>query len=106
MADYIDGFFTKKPSEKAPQFIKAKVSIKKDKFINWLHTQETEWVNIDILESQKGEFYGKVDDWKPNTQGEQKNSTQGNFERINPIVDTHTSPDENGNSIDASQIPF
>ena len=62
---FITGLFTKKPSPKAPSFLKAKVSIKKVDFAKWLNEQEGEWVNIDILESQKGEYYGKVDDWKP-----------------------------------------
>lgn len=114
MADYITGFFCKKPSEKAPQFIKAKVSIKKTDFINWLHTQETEWVNIDVLESQKGEFYGKVDDWKPNTQGEQKDSTtsqnspnkttpQGGYEAI---TSEEQIPYPDNQEIDPNDVPF
>lgn len=65
MAEFIDGLYVKKPSEKAPEWVKAKFSINKEKFINWLHTQEGEYVNIDINESKKGDFYGKVDDWKP-----------------------------------------
>jgi hypothetical protein len=94
---YIDGLFCKKPSPAAPTFIKSKISIKKDKFINWLNTQDTEWVNIDILESQKGEFYGKVDDWKPTAQGEQNNAPQGNYEAIN---------NEDDGVISEDQIPF
>jgi hypothetical protein len=104
---FIDGFFCKKPSEKAPQFIKGKVSIKKDKFINWLNTQETEWVNIDILESQKGEFYGKVDEWKPNAQPEQKDSTTSDFDEIKAIREQHNSQiNNNEGEISASDIPF
>ena len=90
---FITGLFTKKPSPKAPSFLKAKVSIKKQDFIGWLEQQDSEWVNIDILESQKGEFYGKVDDWKPTAQGNQEAPQDSGFNQIDPdIIDENSIP--------------
>ena len=48
------GFIYKEP-EKAPQWIKAKISIKVDEFIQFLQENENNgWVNIDICESKDG----------------------------------------------------
>lgn len=65
MADLINGLFVKKPHPNAPSFVKAKVSVKKEDFINWLHSQEGAWVNMDIKESRDGAFYAQIDEWKP-----------------------------------------
>jgi len=94
---FIDGLFVKKPSNTAPSFIKGKISFKKDKFINWLNTQEGEWVNVDILESQKGEYYAKVDDWKPNQEAVRKESVTKKAE-----PDTIEYPEEEN----SDKIPF
>lgn len=102
MAEFITGLFTKKPSDKAPQFLKAKVSIKKQDFINWLHTQESEWVNIDILESKKGEYYAKVDDWKPNQQNGLSNDDVKQIQELRGEPKGVDAFDE----IDSSSIPF
>jgi hypothetical protein len=101
---YIDGLFFKKPSPKAPSFIKGKMSIKKDKFINWLNTQDTEWVNIDILESQKGEFYGKVDEWKPTAQNGLSNDEVKQIQELRGEPKGIDAFEEN--SIDLSDVPF
>ena len=63
-----EGILAKKPHENAPDFVKAKLSIKKDDLITWLKMQDSEWINLDLKESQKGGYYLSVDDWKPNNQ--------------------------------------
>lgn len=60
-----DGIMAKKPHVNAPDFVKAKVSIKRDDLITWLKMQPDEWINLDLKESQKGGYYFSVDDWKP-----------------------------------------
>jgi len=98
---YPKGLFAKKPHEKAPQFIKGKLSIKRDEFINWLQTQDTEWVNFDVKEGQDGKYYVQVDTWKPNN-GLSDEQTQN----IKDLRDNHNAGKDEGDSIDPSEIPF
>jgi len=97
---FIDGLFVKKPSNTAPSFIKGKISFKKDKFVNWLNLQQGEWVNVDILESQKGEYYAKVDEWKPN---QEVSKEQG--EEIKNMREEHNQKSD-FDSITPENIPF
>jgi hypothetical protein len=67
MADnnFIDGLIVKAPNERAPEYVKAKLSLNRPKLIAWLQKQEGEWVNADIKVSQNGKWYAAVDNWKP-----------------------------------------
>ena len=49
--EFPKGLFANKPHEKAPDFIKAGLNIKRDEFIEWLKGQP-ESVNLDIKESK------------------------------------------------------
>ena len=60
-----NGMSVKAPHEKAPDFVKGQVSIKKQLFLEWLTHQEGEWVNLDIKVGQSGKWYMSVNDWKP-----------------------------------------
>lgn len=68
---FANGFIPKDTSN-APDFVKWKVSIKKDEFIQFLNEQEWDWVNLDILESKNGKMYAKVNDWKPEDKKEEQ----------------------------------
>jgi len=92
---FAEGVFAKKPHEKAPDFIKANISIKKDEFFNWCKTHEGNWVNLDIKESKGGKWYAQVNDWKP----EEKQSLAPEWE--DKPANQH--PDDDA---DPSQIPF
>ena len=66
---YIDGLFVFKPHERAASFVKAKLSIKPEMFIKWLEDNKGKvndkgFLAIDVLESKKGDWYGKLDTWK------------------------------------------
>lgn len=63
---FIDGLIVKAPHERAPEYVKAKLSIKREELIAWLQQQDGEWINADIKVSQNGKWYVAVDDWKPN----------------------------------------
>lgn len=63
---FIGGLLVKAPSDKAPDYVKARLSIKREELIAWLQTEHGEWINADIKESQNGKWYAAVDDWKPN----------------------------------------
>jgi len=65
--EFIDGLMVKKPNEKAPEFVIAKLSIKREALIEWLQGKEGEWINADIKLSKKGSYYAQVDNWKPKT---------------------------------------
>jgi hypothetical protein len=62
---FIDGLIVKAPHERAPEYVKAKLSIKREELIAWLQAQTSEWINADIKVSQGGKYYAAVDDWKP-----------------------------------------
>lgn len=69
MADdniFIDGFFAKAPHENAPEFIKAKINIKREELLQWLGGRSEDWISVDIKESRSGKWYASVDDWQPN----------------------------------------
>ena len=62
---FIDGLIVKAPHENAPDFVKAKLSIKREEMIGWLQQQSGEWINADIKESRAGKWYAAIDNWKP-----------------------------------------
>ena len=62
------GLTVKAPHERAPEYVKAKISIHRERLIAWLQTQEGEWINLDVKASRDGKWYAAVDDWKPQKQ--------------------------------------
>ena len=55
----------KRPSEKAPSWVKGAVSIKIDEFISWVAENRTgDWLNLDLKESAKGTLYFSVNEYK------------------------------------------
>ena len=67
MADiqFADGLKVSKPHENAPEFVKGRISIKRETLIDWLNKQEGTYINLDIKESKSGNLYAAVDNWKP-----------------------------------------
>lgn len=68
MADkqFTDGLFADKPSEKAPEFIKARLSFQADKFKAYLdqHKNVAGYVNVDLKESRGGKLYCELNTYK------------------------------------------
>lgn len=62
---FADGLIVKPPHERAPEYVKAKISIHRERLIAWLQQQEGEWVNLEVKASRDGKWYAAVDDWKP-----------------------------------------
>jgi len=85
---FLDGLIVKKP-EGAPDFVIAKLSIKREELITFLQNQEGDWLNADIKESKAGKFYAALDTWKPDGQ-----------RATPPTSDNRTSEDPN------DTIPF
>jgi len=64
------GFIVKAPHERAPEFVKATVSIKVDEFTAWLGSREGEWVNLDIKVGQSGKWYASENTYKRKADGD------------------------------------
>ena len=63
--EFIDGLSVKAPHANAPDYVKAKLSIKRLDLIAWLQARDGDWINADVKVSQGGKWYCAVDDWKP-----------------------------------------
>jgi hypothetical protein len=71
-AKFIPGLFVKPPHERAPDFIKNRLSIKNADLIAYLQKRLNageEWTNADIKESREGKVYAALDEWKPEGNG-------------------------------------
>ena len=62
---FVDGLMAKKPNDKAPDWVKCNISIKRADLSAWLSTQNEEWINVQVCESKGGKWYAEVDTWKP-----------------------------------------
>jgi hypothetical protein len=91
---FIDGLIVKPPHENAPEYVKAKLSIKRAELIAWLQAQQGDWINADIKESQGGKFYAAVDDWKPNGNTSSSGSRGGAPQRERPQPATNATADD------------
>lgn len=63
--EFAQGLIVKAPHPKAPDFVKASISIKRAELIAWLQAREGEWINLDVKESRNGKWYAAVNTWKP-----------------------------------------
>lgn len=65
--EFVDGLIVKAPHEKAPDFVKAQISIKVADLGMWLrekHKAGEEWVNLDVKEAKSGKWYAAVNTYK------------------------------------------
>lgn len=71
---FVEGLYIKKPNEQAPDFVKGKVSINVEKLLNFINFNKEHitngYLNIDLLESKKGELYFKLNTWKAEDKAE------------------------------------
>lgn len=65
--EFINGLMFKAPNDRAPEYVKAKGSIRRAELRAWLDTGDSEWVNFDVKVSQGGKWYAAIDNWKPDT---------------------------------------
>jgi hypothetical protein len=66
--EFIDGLNAKAPNQGAPEYVKAKLSIRREALIAFLQQRDSEWINAEIKESKGGNWYVAVDSWKPNSE--------------------------------------
>ena len=70
-AVFPDGMIFKKPTEKTPEWIKARFSFKVDEFTKFMDTHNNNgWINVDLKKSKNGKLYLQLNDWKPKDQPE------------------------------------
>ena len=62
--DFGKGIIVKPPHEKAPDFVKCTISIKRVELMEWLAGKSDEWVNLDVKEGKTGKWYTEVNTWK------------------------------------------
>ena len=73
--EFVEGMIVKAPHEKAPDFVKANISIKVEDLGKWLRAKYKagdEWVNIDVKVSRGGKWYAAVSNFKPKTKEEER----------------------------------
>ena len=68
--EFVDGLIVKAPHPKAPDFVKARISIKVAELKAWLAGKTEEWVNVDVKESKGGKWYAAVSTFKPRDRDE------------------------------------
>lgn len=64
---FADGIWAEKPSAKAPDAIKLKLSFETEKFIEFLKNNKNSQgkVNIDLRQSEKGTLFFSLNDFEP-----------------------------------------
>lgn len=69
---FIDGLFFDR-NEKAPDFVKGRLSIQVEKFIKYLteNVNEKGYVNIDLKQGQNGKYYAELNIFKPQPKEEE-----------------------------------
>lgn len=64
--EFVDGLIVKPPHERAPDFVKATISIKVAELAKWLEGKAGEqWVNLDVkVAKSSGKWYASVSKYK------------------------------------------
>jgi hypothetical protein len=64
---YPKGMRWQEPKESAPNFVKARVGINVEQFVEFLneHVNERGWINFEMNEGREGGFYLVLDDFEP-----------------------------------------
>ena len=108
--EFVDGLIVKKPHQNAPDFIKCKLSIRREELLEWLQKKQSEWINIDIKESQKGSWYAQVNDWQPNGVGQGVQTEQSTLQNNSQDNSGAPLPEEppviDDDDFDIGKVPF
>ena len=78
--EFVDGLIIKAPNPKAPDFVKASISIKVEDLGKWLRAKyqagHKDWINIDVKESKGGKWYAAVSTFKPKDKAAKKDDPE------------------------------
>ena len=83
--EFPTGLFVSPPRPSAPAFVKGRISIRTQDFLEYLSEKDSEWLRIDLKQSKRladdgGEvWYAQVDTWvKPSSRtGEKEGPSDG-----------------------------
>ena len=82
--EFVPGLIVKAPHERAPDFVKASISIKVEElgqFLREKYKNKEEWVNIDVKVAKSGKWYAAVSNFKkeekPKAQEPRKPASRG-----------------------------
>lgn len=99
MADdkpFAAGLIYKRPHERAPEFVKAEISIKVEEFVPFLeaHAKPDGWVNLQVKESRGGKLYVQL------------NHYTADKSRSAPTLSTGPGIDYPKDDINPEDVPF
>lgn len=79
MADieFVNGLMVKAPHERAPDYVKASISIKVADLTEWLQGRTEEWVNLDVKAAKSGKWYAAVNTFKKDSGSAPAKSAKG-----------------------------
>jgi len=83
--EFVPGLFVKAPHHKAPDFVKASISIKVEElgqFLREKYKAKEEWVNIDVKESKGGKWYAAVSTYKPKEREDTTEPKRGGSSKV------------------------
>jgi hypothetical protein len=66
--EFPEGIRVFKPHEKAPDFVKANITINIDELVEYIGTMNQKELKLVVKESKKGTYYIAIDDFKPKKQ--------------------------------------
>lgn len=70
MENYIKGIFFNKASDKAPEFVKGNITIKRQTLIEELSKMTEDTIKLDCLISREDKGYLKINTWKKDDMAE------------------------------------
>lgn len=63
---FCKGMYVRRPSQNAPEFVIANLTLDRAELIAWLNEQPTDKVRVDVLASRtKDSWFVAVNNWKP-----------------------------------------
>ena len=75
---FVDGLIIKDKHQNQPDFVKCKMTIKREELIAWLENEPGDWVNLDVCRSKDGQkLYATVNDWKPESKHQDEDVDTG-----------------------------
>jgi len=79
--EFAVGLYVNEPHEKAPDFVKCGIALKRENLISWLQSKNDEYINLQVKSGKNGKWYAEVDHWKPN---QAKNNDNQSSQSENP----------------------
>lgn len=101
---FATGLYYELPNEKAPEWVKGKISVKVSEFIPFLeaHVNGGGYVNLDVLEAKSGKLYVVLNEYKKGTlKDPSRKMTEDEIAAAVPPIDLDAEPEQ-----PVDDIPF